>query len=302
MRWNAAQTHANREAWLAARRIGSSDVACILGRSPYGGPHSVWARLMGRARERKTTAHMRQGLSWEPVIRAAYQVETGRQAHAFRPWTLFTGPEEWATSTPDGAVKHGSEWGLLELKQAHKRLDWPESGPLPRWEHGALPRPDWYLQCQHQCWVLDAPWCDLAVLLPSGHRLRVYRIYRDGDLLGNLIPMLREWYARHVLDGVPVPADTPDEALAVSAEMHGEGRYARRKATPREAAVAMQLQQARLFRDQYDAHAKELQAHLFHSAGRASALTYERGGHRMTISIVRAPSPHVRVSMSRMKK
>lgn len=295
MRFDRARVLGSRDAWLGARRLGSSDVALVLGRSPYGGPWRVWRRLRGLSVPEHGGPERTQGLRWEPVIRAAYEVETGRRIRVFREGTLFDAPEPWSTSTPDGAVLDGETWGCAELKLAFEPgLDWPPSGPVERWSPEALPRRDWYLQALHQTWATDAPWCDLVVLLPAGHDLRVYRIHRDEALLAGLIPQLRDWYRRHVEEGAPVFPDSPDEILVLADEHHGRGAYRRRPATEKEQALALNLYQSREALKQGRDYVDALQARLYIEAGRASALTFTRDGVRWTVSLVRNP-PHVRV-------
>lgn len=288
----------SRDDWLARRRLGASDVARVLGRSPYGGPFGVWARLVGLDVARRMPAYVERGLKWEPVIRAAYQVETGRECRAPRPWTMYVGPEEWATVTPDGFV-HDDAWGPSELKLAFEfGLDWPPSGTIERWTPGALPRRDWYLQAHQHCWALEAPWTELVVLLPTGHELRVYRVMQDPCLVRRLVPQLRAWWGRHVVRREPVAVDTWQQATQIAALQAGRpdrGRFGRRHATAAEQDLAMQLELARQAGRMAYETTQALQAQLFASAGRASALTFTRGGQRWTASIVREPAPHVRV-------
>lgn len=54
---------ASREEWLAERRkgIGGSDIAALLGESPYGSPYKLWLDKTGQAEDDETTDAMRRG-------------------------------------------------------------------------------------------------------------------------------------------------------------------------------------------------------------------------------------------------
>jgi hypothetical protein len=275
----------------------------VLGRSPYGGPYRVWRRLIGRPLPDTGRSYTDQGRRWEPVIRAAYLVETGREIRTFRPWTMYQ-RENWSTSTPDGAIRDGDEWGLAELKLAFDfATEWPPSRTIERWTRGALPRRDWYLQAVHQCWVLDAPWCELVVMPPGSHELRVYRIMRDLELEGRLIPQLCDWYMRHVIERKPV-APSADDELLVAAERHApeDGRrYRPRPATALEREQVKALHAWRYQEKGCHWMAARFTAAIYESAGRASALTFTEDGVTWRASIVRSP-PSVRVTQSNQRR
>jgi hypothetical protein len=75
----ASLPSADRAAWLAARRtgIGASEVAAVLGLSPYESPLDVYCRKLGLVPEKAETEAMRWGLRLEPLLAAEYAERTG---------------------------------------------------------------------------------------------------------------------------------------------------------------------------------------------------------------------------------
>lgn len=68
----------NREEWLKERAtyIGASEVAAVLGVSPYDSPHDIWLSKVKGATKDETIA-MRRGQHMEPFIIAEFTRETG---------------------------------------------------------------------------------------------------------------------------------------------------------------------------------------------------------------------------------
>src|ERR1700730_15622417 len=60
---------ASREEWLALRMptVGASEVAALVGASPYETPYSLWARKSGLVPEAEETPAMRRGRHLEAV-------------------------------------------------------------------------------------------------------------------------------------------------------------------------------------------------------------------------------------------
>ena len=298
MNWGRAREYPDLEAWLGARRIGSSSVAAILGRSRYSTAYREWRRLIGRPLPDRSGLEVEQGLRWEPVIRTAYAVETGRRIAPFRGRTMFVGPAPWSTSTPDGVLEDEGEQAPGELKLSFERgVVWPPSQVVERWSVGLLPRRDWYLQVQHQCYATDAPFGELVVLLPSGHELRVYRIRRDQSLIDRIVAHIDGWWDRHVVQGQPLSPETVEDRLEAASETFAPAkgqRYRRRPAQPAERQLIAQLEWFDAARKMASQQRAALQVALFERAGRASALTFNDGDEQVVASIIRNP-PHVRV-------
>lgn len=237
----------SRDAWERARQIGSSDVAKILGVSPYGTEWDVWTRLTGRDREsgrdRRSTTALRRGQRWEPIVLHLYSEETGLEVRRPPPWTLWDGPELWATCSPDGLVQDHGALGVVEAKTDMHVDQWgPESTVIDAWGRGAeaLVRPDYALQCYHLARLLDAEFADLAVLLPR-YELRRFRLVRDPAVDRELVEVLGEWYRRHIELGEVPDVDGSAACRAYVTERGWSTGDTRRPGTPAEAFLGQRI-------------------------------------------------------------
>ncbi|GAA4929082.1 hypothetical protein GCM10023224_05640 [Streptomonospora halophila] len=104
--------------WHAARagRLGGSDMAAVLGRSPWTSPYRLWHLKAGRVQEEPTTPEQARGHYLEDGIRRwwgdqnpDYEISTGgTYVHTERDYQL---------ANPDGIVLEGGEpVGILEVK------------------------------------------------------------------------------------------------------------------------------------------------------------------------------------------
>lgn len=156
---------------LRARGIGGSDIAAILGISPFESPFSLWHRKRGTLPPPQETDPMRWGRRLEDDVVEEYRDRhpawevtcTGTWRNRHRPWQLAT-PDR-AVSHPDGAR------GVLEVKTSRDGADWGRAGGdhIPAHYRAQVL---WYMD------TLGVDWCDVAVLI-SGSDYREYRIGYD---------------------------------------------------------------------------------------------------------------------------
>lgn len=271
-----ATTYESRDAWLAARKVGSSDVAPILGLSPYRTAWDVYARLVEGDRGPDAGPAAARGTLLEPVVLRRYSEATGIRLTRPPPHTLYT-RDEWATASPD-ALADGL---VVEAKTDRDRSRWGEPTTIERWtdEAASIVRPDYYLQTAHQMYVLDLPAADLAVLVPGDDpflpELRIYRLVRDLDVEQRLVATLRAWWERHVVARVPPPLDGSDAASRHLATQHREGT---RAATPAEAQLVIQYELARRVEAQAEDTRRRVGQALVAAAGPCSRLDLPGGG------------------------
>lgn len=231
-----------RSEWARARRIGASDVAKILGVSPFGGPWDVWTRLKGLDTRGPETEDQRRGHIWEPTVIDLYRRSTGFDVRAVEgDPILIDGPEEWSTVSPDGFVLDADQTGLIEAKTDRFGGHWGESCEIERWtpDAEAVVRPDYALQCYAQMFGADAPFVDLVVLLPF-YELRSFRLWRDAEVEAELVETLRAWWDRHVVAG---EAPDVDDSRACTSWLSEAFRTPAppRAATDREAELAARI-------------------------------------------------------------
>ncbi|ARK56279.1 YqaJ viral recombinase family protein [Burkholderia pseudomallei] len=185
----------NRDQWLAERKsgIGGSDVAAILGLSPYKTLFEVWLEKTNAALEPSATDELERvqfGRLMEDIIAREYARREGvkvRRRHELVRHARYP----WMIANPDRLIE-GRRCGL-ECKNvdamAFRLGDWGEPGTDQA--------PDEYvLQCQHYMIVLDYPVWHLAACV-GGNRLVTFVIERDAELADMLIDAEHDFW-QHV--------------------------------------------------------------------------------------------------------
>lgn len=193
----------DRAAWLQARRngIGASDVAGVLGLSPWASPFSVWASKIDNTADDRDTPAMEFGRRAEIMVAPWFAERTGlhvrgEQTHVSR--------DDWKMCTVDGFVYESANstdpLGVLEIKTtSDSAADWAESVPV-------------HYQCQ-ATWamhVTDLPACWFAVLhLAFGRpQFEVYEFARDVDDETFVLGKCETFWIDHVLTGTPPAVDS----------------------------------------------------------------------------------------------
>lgn len=193
-----------RAAWLAWRNdgIGASEIAAVVGASPWDSPLSVYLRKRGDLPDdAPPTEAMRLGLALEDLVADEFTARTGLYVVGRQEWC--THPEhDYARCTVDGfAVEspnanRADALGVFESKT---------TGDLSRFD----PLPDYVaLQVQWQLFVTGEAHGWVAVL-GGGYRLgvRVIEVHRDDATIDALAAAAADFWQR-VLDGNPPPVTT----------------------------------------------------------------------------------------------
>jgi putative phage-type endonuclease len=155
--------------WHDMRRpmVNGSEIAAVLGISPYDSPFSLWHRKAGNLGDVPETDEMYWGKQLEGVIRDEFNRRNGR---AFRPMGQFRHRDrEWQGGAPDG-VDNGE---ILEAKTDRYGDRWGEEGTdeLPAHYRAQIL---WYLD------VLGLDVCHVAVLI-AGSEYREYLVRYNAD-------------------------------------------------------------------------------------------------------------------------
>jgi putative phage-type endonuclease len=208
--------------WLASRRtgIGGSDIAAILGLSPWKTALDVWLDKTGHAEDTVANAEaVLWGTILEDVVAREYSDRTERAVQRVR--RILRHPEhEWAIGNIDRAiVSPGSRVrvaddggtllgadGLLEVKtaSAYKAGEWGRDG-----DDDAVPvhyqaQVMWYLG------ITGQPWADVAALI-GGQRMVIRRVHRDDETIAAMLERAHDFWHRHVLTRTnPEPANAKD--------------------------------------------------------------------------------------------
>jgi predicted phage-related endonuclease len=222
----------SRESWLLARAsgIGASEIAAVVGLSPYMGPIDLWLLKTGQLeREQLDSDLLWFGTALEPIIARRYEMLSGEQVlrgtditkefanvqeHVLSPHgenvIVARADAPWMMCTPDGIVANKQRG--LEMKNCRfKGEEWGAAGT----DHV----PDHFrIQTTWQMAVCNFPEWDLVPFF-NGNHLETFRIRRDFDLEGELIEAGRAFWHDNVLAGVPPKVD----------ESESYGRYLGRK-------------------------------------------------------------------------
>lgn len=258
-----------RERWLSSRRgrIGGSQIAKIVGLSPYGGPLDAYLEIMGISPPLAETRRMRRGITLEPVILSEYEEATGRRALS-NGLTIHTNPEmPCAIATPD-AFCVDEERGV-ELKK-------PGLRQLVRWgEPGTDQIPDEFL-CQVTWYMLIkhfVVWDVAAWIGGFEDDLGVYSIELNTELANALREAGERFHHDHILPEIPPGVDASE-----AARRWIESRYPRalapfREATPEEEQLALELRDVKRTSKSLDEEEARLKNLLRDSIGEAAGIS-----------------------------
>lgn len=192
--------------WLAWRNagLGGTDVAAIVGLSPWRTPLDVWREKVGLSMpEHKETPAMRAGKTLEPLIIDLWAERSGGEI-THRQVTLELAEWPIARGTIDAIARAGDTDLVVEAKLSRSSA-WADGVPA----HYAA-QVHWYLM------LTRLERADVAVML-DGMDLSVFTIWADRDLHRDLLARAQEWWARHVEGRTPPDAVTLADARALRA-------------------------------------------------------------------------------------
>lgn len=169
--------------WLEARRsrIGGSDIAAIMGLSPWCSPWQLWHRKRGTIDDKPSSDLMEAGHYVEPaavswyadhnLTDGLYLRNTGTWVHQDRDWQLAN-PDRLIVDNPH-SERHPA--GVLEIKFTPNNLG--------QWSRDGVdgPPPHYWAQVQWYMDVFGVEWADFAVLSTWG--FRCFHVERDNEWL-----------------------------------------------------------------------------------------------------------------------
>jgi putative phage-type endonuclease len=214
----------SRKEFLEARRagIGSSDVAPILGLSPWKSALSVYLDKIGESADQPMTPPQEWGVRAEPMIAAAIIDKYGWELS--KPLTMKHRSFGFLIASPDRMTDKGD---VIEIKTARTDDGWGEAETADVPEH-------YWLQVQHQLEVADADTCWVFVLIGSSD-FRRYRVQRDPGYLPAVIEPLAEFW-ESVQSRTPMEPDWSSPLALRSVERLHKHRAGDRVALSAEAA------------------------------------------------------------------
>ena len=213
-RGSAAEVDAQ---WTARRKngIGGSDLAAVMGLSPYTTPLDVWLVKTGRAESPDLSG--KEAVYWgnvlEDVVARRFAELHPELVVKRRNATLVSKERPWAFANLDRTVKdEGGRMGVLEIKTAGLRR-------ASDWEDGV---PAYYLaQVVHYLGVTGWDYAWVAVLI-GGQEYREYRIERDEEDVAAAVEAADAFWHDYVeADVMPGMTGMKGEGAAL-ASMHPE--------------------------------------------------------------------------------
>ncbi|WP_180182759.1 YqaJ viral recombinase family protein [Acinetobacter sp. YH01020] len=215
-------TQVNRDQFLAGRKkgIGGSDVAAILGFSPYKSPYQLWLDKTGRSERKESqneSAHF--GNLLEDVVAKEYSRRAGVKVQRVTQ-QLSLPDHPWAIGNIDRAIINPEIAGNVRFKDGKLTTDQlleckTASEYLAKLfgEEGSDQVPDYYLtQCLWYLLLSGCQFIDLAVLI-GGNKFRMYRIERDEDLIDSIFRQVKAFWFNHVVADVPPDPTCFDDVL-----------------------------------------------------------------------------------------
>ncbi|WAU72412.1 YqaJ viral recombinase family nuclease [Acinetobacter sp. TR11] len=215
-------TQVNRDQFLAGRKkgIGGSDVAAILGFSPYKSPYQLWLDKTGRSERKESqneSAHF--GNLLEDVVAKEFSRRSGMKVQRVTQ-QLFLEEHPWALGNIDRAVINPEISGNVRFKDGALTTDQllecktaSEYMSKLFGEEGSDQVPDYYLtQCLWYLMITGCQVIHLAVLI-GGNKFRMYRIERDDDLIESIFKQVKAFWFNHVIADVPPDPTCFDDVL-----------------------------------------------------------------------------------------
>lgn len=211
---------------LLARQqtLGASEVAAVLGQSPFETATDVYWRKVSPVVETRSSEDQSIGSLMEPVILAWFASRTGKQVAPNRE----SKTRGILSATPDGIIAGANEG--VEAKHTGIADHWGDEGTDEVPAHVLI-------QAQAQCavWDFSRVWIPVRI---HGFReaWKIYCVHRHAELIETITRITAQWWHKHVAARVPPPgAEIPPIDLLRRLRREPESTIA----LPEEAAEAV---------------------------------------------------------------
>lgn len=250
--------------------IGGSEIAAILGLSPFMTPLDVYLAKVEDWRK-PITADMERGMFLEGGLLQWYAHREGVE--------VFRGTETLKhglmIATPDGlATGNGTEPGwrrVLEVKSPRRSTGW-ELGPIEgyalqtQWTHGV---------CRSVLAENIDPTCHIIALLDGD--LRIFPVEADLELQAELAEFVESWWRKHVVAKNPPPLGGDASARAWLTRRFPQNLNPVRAATAWEDLRMLALCDAEAELSNWDDEVETIRNELRQSIGEASGIAGPAG-------------------------
>jgi len=222
----------NTAQWLAWRRdkIGASDIAIILGLSPYSTPLQLWRRKLGFEEDQQTSYSMQFGHDNESRVREMLQQRFNVRID---PETCVHPEIEWASCSLDGVDSTGMIYEIKCISEIDH--EYAKSGEVPT---------KYYPQIQWQMFVKGtdkARYCSF-----NKNDLFVLEVERDDEFIKDALIAATEFY-RCLVEFIP-PELTEKDYVKITDDAFG--------------LVAVRYREVKQILDEAEIQEKELKKQL----------------------------------------
>lgn len=236
--------------------IGASEIAAIMGASPFASPIDVWLQKTGRSKGFSGNRATLAGHYLEAPILAMYADETKSVVvHPEVVWSgslggMLTHPDlPFVSATPDGIAIPRLSWGgsaAAELVLAEGTLvDAKNVGLFSAHYYADGAMPDYYaLQLAQQMAVTGIRRACLAVLI-GGQQFVIRSVEWSAEVEQMILDAASEFWFEHVVTDVPPPVDGSSGWSRLLAERLPKTLGPVMRATPEMEDYAKQLVRAR---------------------------------------------------------
>lgn len=253
--------------YLEERRklIGGSDVAAILGLSPFRTAYQVYQEKRKEVEDWKGNEATDWGSRLEPAIRQWYSDTTGRSVKV--PDKLLVHPKyPFMGASLDGFTDDGR---VVEIKTARNGKDWGEPGTNQI--------PDYYaVQVHHYMTITGFPVADIPVSI-AGSSPSLYTVEADREISEMIIDACAKFWERVVSGNPPEPVSYSD-AVARFGKSKAEGAVI---ASDGALAGVAELKQFIAQRKELEELEEEVKGRIIRFLGDAGDTLVDAGGHAL---------------------
>lgn len=201
----------NEQREIRRSGIGGSDVAAIVGISPWKTPHDIWEQKLDIDQESlEESDALIFGTLVEPVLRGEFSRRNPDLLVKENPDIIRHPDYPYFLANVDGDVFRMEDFADGEIAELAKKYGWEgktsSEYAADGWGvEGTDQIPDYYqTQCQWYCGVCGWEGCYVSVLI-GGNKYRQYYIPRDDELINSLFAICGKFWNDHVLTKIPPP-------------------------------------------------------------------------------------------------
>ncbi len=191
-----------------SKTIGASDIAIIMGISPFMKRHKLWEIKTGRSDNIKTNFAMQRGVEAEPLIREFYETYTGVETR-----DLIVIDKNWQVASASlDAMVYDSDAETFEPIIAE--FKYPKQEVIDMAKNGIVP-PHYMAQVQWQLMITGAEYCDF-VAYGNDDNYGIVKVMPDKKMHKEMLKEAKEFWSHVENDTAPEVA--PNEHHIVDGE------------------------------------------------------------------------------------